>query len=226
MISRKESRGVSISSDELIKIMNDFKEQDLDSIDLVSPTQYCHLLIPLLKEFKKNNDIPVIWNSNAYEKREMIKALDGCVDVFLPDLKFYSTELSERLCSRKDYFEIAITAIDEMLKLVPENIYDDKGLLKKGLIIRHLILPNHTSDSIRLLKEIKNNFGPKTIISLMSQYIPEGRAGDFDDINRRLKRKEYQWVIDSAVKMGFENIYLQDFASASESFIPDFQKIN
>lgn len=223
LISRRNSKGTVFTDEELYKLFSDFESQGMDSIDLVSPTQYSHILIPLLKKFKdEGHSIPVIWNSNSYEHAETIEKLNGLVDVFLPDLKFFSPELSGKLCKKEDYFKVALKAIDKMVEICPDNRFDESGLMKKGVIIRHLILPNHTADSINILRQINDRFGNDVILSLMCQYIPEGIAPTMEGLNRRLKRKEYQWVLNAARSLGFRNIYIQDFAAASESFIPDF----
>ena len=222
LISRRGSEGKEVSSDELEGIFLDLEGQGVHNINLVTPSHYTRQLLPVLESVKSRLSVPIVWNSNGYESVELLKRLEGLVDIYLPDLKFKSAELSKKLCGAEDYFEKAIAAIEEMRRQQPEDIFDKDGMMKKGMIIRHLILPNHTMDSIAILKELKTRFSANTRLSLMCQYIPEGKAEDYPDINRRLKRKEYARVVDYAEKEGFVNGFTQEFASADESFIPEF----
>ena len=222
LISRRSSGGKEVTAEELCNIFLDLEEKGVHNINLVTPSHYTRQLLPLLEKAKTRLSIPIVWNSNGYENAEELRLLDGLVDIYLPDLKFKSPQLSKTLCGAEDYFEKALTAISEMKRQQPEDVFDGSGLMKKGVIIRHLILPNHTMDSISILKEIKAKFSSGTRVSLMCQYIPEGKAEEFPDINRRLKRKEYARVVEFAEKEGFTNGFTQEFASADESFIPEF----
>ncbi len=222
LISRRASEGESLTEQELAEVFLDLQRQGVHNINLVTPSHYALELIPILKKVKPLLQIPIVWNSNGYESVETLKQLDGLIDIYLPDLKFHSSELSKRLCSAEDYFEKAIAAISEMKRQQPADVFNEDGLMEKGVIIRHLALPNHTMDTISVIKEIKAHFSADTYLSLMCQYIPEGKAMDFEDISRRLKRKEYSRVVDFAQNEGFYNCFIQDFTSADESFIPEF----
>ncbi len=209
----------------LIKTALLLKEKGVNNINFVTPSHYTEQLIPILPKLKDEVGLPIIWNSSAYEKAETIKKLEGLIDIYLPDLKFYSPEVSSRYCNADDYFTVAISAIAEMLRQQPINIIGSDGLMTSGVIIRHMVLPSHTIDSIKLLKAVKEKFGNEVMLSIMCQYIPEGKAADYPEINRRLKRKEYSRVTETALTLGFESTYIQDFASADESFIPEFSII-
>lgn len=221
-ISRRSSEGRELSSEELKETVLSLQAQGVHNLNLVTPTHYSEQLVPFLEQLRPSLNIPVVWNSSGYEKVETLRKLEGLVDIWLPDLKFFSPEVSERYCGAKDYFDYASAAVSEMLRQQPVNVYGEEGLLKKGVILRHLILPAHTLDSIRLLRYMAEHYPRDLQISLMCQYIPEGRAADFPEINRRLKRKEYARVVEEAWELGFENAFTQDFASADESFIPEF----
>lgn len=222
LISRRTSEGKTLTAQELEEVFLDLQEQGVHNINLVTPSHYALELIPVLQKVKPLLKIPVVWNSNGYEAVETLKNLDGLVDIYLPDLKFHSNELAKRLCSAEDYFEKALATIKEMKRQQPADVFNEDGLMEKGVIIRHLALPNHTMDTIALIKEIKAHFSEDTYLSLMCQYIPEGKAMDYEDISRRLKRKEYSRVVDFAQNEGFYNCFIQDFTSADESFIPEF----
>ena len=222
LISRRSSEGKPITGDELGEIFLSLEDQGVHNINLVTPSHYTEELIPILERIKPSLSVPIVWNSNGYESVEMLKRLDGLVDIYLPDLKFKSAELSKTLCGAEDYFEKAINAVKEMKRQQPADVFDGDGMMQKGVIIRHLILPNHTMDSIAILKEIKSRFSADTCVSLMCQYLPEGKAEEYPDIHRRLKRKEFARVVDFAEKEGFTNGFTQEFTSADESFIPEF----
>jgi putative pyruvate formate lyase activating enzyme len=222
LISRRKAEGKTVTAEELLNIFEDLESKGVHNVNLVTPSHYIHQLIPILERAKRHISIPIVWNSNGYENVDDVRLLDGLVDIYLPDLKFRSADLAKRLCSAEDYFEKAVLAIEEMKRQRPVNIFDEDGMMKEGLIIRHLVLPNHSMESISILKEIKERFSADTCLSIMCQYIPEGEADKHPDINRRLKRKEYARVIEYASKLGFTNGFTQEFTSADESFIPEF----
>lgn len=220
-ISREEG-GKSYSVPELEKLFLRYSETGVHNINLVTPTHYTEQIVSALEKVKPQLGIPVVWNSSGYEKPETLRRLEGLVDVYLADSKFYSSEVSEKYAACPDYFKVNVGAIGEMLRQQPENVYED-GLIKKGVMVRHLVLPSNTSDSRRLLAALKENFSEKLTLSLMCQYVPSGSAEKFPEINRRLRRREFATVYNYAMELGFENGYFQEFASASEAFIPDFE---
>lgn len=215
-----ENVGKTISDERLLEIFYELKDKGAHNINLVNPTHYAERLAEILPNFDKK--LPVVYNSSGYERVETLKKLQGTVDIYLPDLKYINSEKSQRYSSAENYFEFASKALLEMKNQCGENIYDSDGILQKGMIVRHLILPKNTNQSIEILKWIYNNLGSDTAISIMAQYTPYGKIDSFPELQRKITEREYDKVLSFAGELGFENIYSQEFASASEEFIPDF----
>ena len=218
-ISHKNA-GMKISVERLAEIFYELSEKGVHSIDLVNPTHYADAIIKALNIYKPQ--IPIIYNTSGYDSVETLKKLEGYIDVYLPDLKYYSREKSERYAKCPDYFEKATDAILEMHRQQSENIFNDEGILEKGLIIRHLCLPSNVEESKNILLWIKNNLPEDTLISLMSQYTPFGRANQYKEINRRLMTSEYQKVVDYFFSIGLKNGFMQEKSSAKTEYIPKF----
>ena len=218
-ISHKNA-GKRISDSRLCEIFDELTDKEAHNINLVNPTHYADRLTGILTEYERY--IPVVYNSSGYEKVETLKKLQGSVDVYLPDLKYISPDKSYRYSFAKNYFEYASKAILEMKRQCPENIYDNDGILQKGVIVRHLILPKNTNQSIEILKWIYDNLGADTEISLMVQYTPYGKIHNYPELQRKITKREYDKVLTFAGELGFKNIYTQEFSSSSEEFIPDF----
>lgn len=217
-----ENFGKEISEDELASIMLSLKERGAHNINLVTPTHYADKIACVLKKIKPQLLIPVIYNSSGYENENTIDMLDGLVDIYMPDLKYFSSYLSARYSSAPDYFKKASAAIIKMYSQVGKIVYGDDGLLKKGLIIRHMILPGAYKDSLMLLEWIEKNFDKeKILVSLMCQYTPCYKSSLFSEINRRLTSYEYKKVTDMAAEKGL-NGFFQDKSSSSKNFIPNF----
>jgi len=167
--------------------------------------------------------LPIVWNSNGYEKESVIEQLSGLVDVFLPDLKYFDNALAVRFSRLPDYFQYACRAIAAMRKIVGDTpVFDHEGIMQKGMIIRHLILPGQVENSKKVLTWIAENLGTQSYVSLMSQYYPIHRAGEVPELNRRLTRDEYQEVEEHFLDLGFENGFLQDLDSNSAEYTPEF----
>ena len=166
--------------------------------------------------------IPVVYNTGGYEKVQTLKQLDGLVDIYLTDLKYYDSAVSLKYSEAADYFEKAFEALKEMKRQQPCDIYNENGIMQKGVIIRLLILPGNISQTIKLLDLIADNFSNDTVISLMSQYTPCGRAEEYPTINRRISKREYKTVKDRLLSLGFENAYIQELSSSKEEYIPPF----
>ena len=214
------AKGKIITEERLSEIFRELTASGVHNINLVNPTHYAHKIIRVLK--KEKPPVPVVYNSSGYEKVSTLRALEGLVDIYLPDLKYISEDRAEKYSDAADYFEAASRAIIEMKRQCPQNIYNDKGIMLKGLIVRHLVLPQNTNQSVKILMWIKENLGTDTVISLMSQYTPCGQAEKYKELTRRITVREYEKVVLAAEDMGFKNIFTQDYASASEAFIPDF----
>ena len=196
------------------------------NINLVSPS---HMLIPILKALQKayacGLHIPLVYNSNGYEKTDVIRYLDGIVDIYLPDFKYFSPQLSETLSQASDYFLFASTSIQEMYRQIPLSTYDNQGIAKKGLIIRHLILPGQIDDSKRILEWIAQNCTEGIILSLMSQFKPCHKAPP--SFQRSLGVEEYNKVVQHALNLGVETLFIQpDPFTLEEHRTPDFNRKN
>jgi putative pyruvate formate lyase activating enzyme len=218
----QRGQGHEVTPERLLAIMQELEQQGAHNINLVSPTHYSDQLLPVLEIARSRLKIPIVWNSNGYEKAETLAHFEGLVQVYLPDLKYYSDEIAGACSSAPDYFKHASSAITEMKRQVGQNRYDEHGIIEKGLIIRHLVLPGHAEDSKQLLKWIHDDLGPRTIVSLMSQYYPVHRAADLPGINRRLSPEEYEDVRHWFVELGFEEGFAQNHSSASREYTPDF----
>ncbi len=215
--------GREISDSRLLEIMFELKEKGALNINLVTPTHYVHKLIPLLKEAKNHGlNIPIIYNTSSYECVESLKALEGLIDVYLPDFKYINSELSSKYSNAPDYPDVATAAIKEMVRQNPECIFDDNGLIKKGVIIRHLILPGHIKESEKVLDYLYREFGDSVYMSIMNQYTPCMEHIDFPNLNRTLTKREYDKVVNFAIDLGITNAYIQEGRTQSDSFIPAF----
>lgn len=206
----------------LADCMLSLQEQGAHNINLVTPSHYADKIIKALDIAKPHLNIPIVYNCGGYEKVETIKMLNGYIDVYMPDIKYYSGDLSMKYSSAIDYFGYASRAVIEMYNQVGQTVLDEGGILQKGLIIRHLILPSMTEDSINILKWIRKNLPHnKILISLMSQYLPMNRASSFEEINRRITSEEYRKVENAMRVLGFEG-YTQAPESSDKCYIPDF----
>jgi putative pyruvate formate lyase activating enzyme len=214
--------GRETTTEELLTAILQLRDQGAHNINLVSPTQYTEQLIPVLEQAVPELGIPVVWNSNAYEKVETLRKLEGLVRVWLPDLKYRSDELARDCSAAPGYFGHAAAAVTEMARQAGPNRYADDGTLQSGLIVRHLVLPGHTDDSKAILDWIARNLGIDTTISLMAQYYPAWHAKELDGMNRRLTPREYETVRDHLLELGFDAGFTQDLTSATEDYTPDF----
>lgn len=214
--------GKEISVEQLIDIMKELEQKGAHNINLVTPTHYSEQIIQALTIYKPS--IPVVWNSSGYEIEETIKRLKDLVDIYLVDMKYMDSELAFNLSKAKDYPEVCRAAILQMRNNQPTDIIHN-GLMKKGLIIRHLVLPNEINNSFMVLDWLKDNLGKDTYISLMSQYTPCHLAKQIEKYNRTLKIIEYKRVINHFNQLGFNHGFCQELDSASQCYIPDFNKL-
>lgn len=216
--------GTKISQDRLVEIFFELKEQGANNINLVTPTHYVPQIVKALeKAMLQGLDLPIVYNTGSYEKVETIRQLDGLVDIYLPDLKYMSSELARKYSNAPDYFEVADSAIQEMVSQIGENIIED-GLMKRGVIVRHMILPGNTRDSRAVLKHLIEKYGNQIYISIMNQYTPLPAMENYPEINRRITKREYEKVINFCLELGLEQGFIQDGDTAKESFIPDFEE--
>lgn len=219
-----EGIGEIIDLDKLASYFLDLEREGANNINLVSAT---HVIYPVLKALKiallNGLNLPIVYNTNGYDTNELLDCLNGIIDIYLPDLKYFNNEKAIKYSRAENYFDVAINAITIMKNQVGDLIVDENDIAKSGIIIRHLVLPNNESDSYDILIELKERGFLNSYISLMSQYSPEFMAKDYDNINRKLYVKEYNEVLNFALDLGFENILGQEMES-SDNYLPDFRK--
>lgn len=216
-------RGKSISSDRLAEIFLELQDQGAHNINLVTATHYLPWILPALDMVKENLHIPVVYNCGGYERLETIQALSSYVDIWLPDLKYFSSDLSRRYSQAPDYFARASAAVRQMILQTGTPVFDDRGIMQKGVIIRHLVLPGQKEDSLQLIKWMAEELPEKQFyISLLSQYTPYEKNPDFPELNRRITSYEYQKVVEAALEAGLEQGFMQKRTSAKEEYTPSF----
>lgn len=213
-----ENFGKQVSKSEFINIVKNLENQGAHTINLVNPTHFVPFIKEALSEYKPS--VPVVYNTGGYDDVESIRSLDGLIDVYLPDLKYFDSDVSKKYSNAENYFEKASKAVLEMQSQVEKSVIKD-GIMQKGMIIRHLVLPKNTDQSIKILRWIKDNLPIDTYISLMSQYVPYVKT-EYKELNRRIVTAEYQKVIDEFERLGFENGFMQERSSAQTDFIPKF----
>ena len=214
----------SISIHRLSEIFLELQAQGAANINLVTVGHFLPQICLALEESKRQGlTIPIVYNSSGYEKVSSIHLLEGLIDIYLPDLKYHSPNLSAQYSNAPDYFEIACGAIEEMFRQVGGPVFDSEtGLMKHGIIVRHLILPGQTGDSKRILRYLHNTYGNHIYISIMNQYTPLSHVISFPELNRQVSTGEYDKVISFAEKIGIENGFIQVGNTVGESFIPAF----
>lgn len=212
-----------VDKDELADIFLKLQKMNANNINLVTGVIYVPEIIEAIKIAKENGlNIPIIYNSSGYESIETLKMLEGYIDVYLPDFKYYYEELGKDLSNIKNYPEFAKEALKEMHRQVGNPEFDTNGIIKKGMIIRHLILPNHIRNTKMVLKWIKENIGRKTYVSIMAQYFPTYKANETDDINRKISNDELQEVKEYIDQLNLENGYIQDLEDDEQKYVPEF----
>lgn len=205
---------------QLADIFKKLQNNGVHNINLVTPTHYTNEVLRALDIFTPS--VPVVWNSSGYELVDTIKKLENKVQIFLPDFKYSDSTVAKKYSFAEDYPKIALDAIKQMVKQTGEAVIDDDGIMQKGVIIRHLVLPNNTQNSIDALKILFENFGNEVYYSIMAQYTPMKNL-PFSELERGITRQEYDAVLDAAENLGIENGFSQELGSVGESFIPDFE---
>jgi putative pyruvate formate lyase activating enzyme len=216
-------RGEEVSVERLSEIFLELQEQKAHNINLVTPSIHIASIIRAL-EISRNSglSIPVVYNTGSYENVETLKLLEGFIDVYLPDLKYFDDRYSLTYSGIKDYFSIASKAILEMFRQTGPPVFDEEGIIKNGMIIRHLIIPGHIEDSKKILNWIRENIPLELPVSLMAQYFPSYRTKEFPELNRTITEDEYDELIDYFFEIGLENGYIQELDTASSEYVPDF----
>ncbi len=219
-----ERRGEEISVERLAEICLELQKQGANNINLVTPTHYILSVAEALRLAKQEGlRIPVVYNCGGYESVEALQRMEGLVDIYLPDYKYISETLAFRYSGAADYPERAWEALKEMYRQTGEAEFDGRGMMKRGMVVRHLILPGHTKEAMSVLARLYEEYGNRICYSIMSQYTPLAHVAEkWPELNRRITKREYQKVIDYAIDIGIENGYIQDGETAKESFIPSF----
>ncbi len=217
-------RGKEISIEELADIFLKQQDKKVENINLVTPTSYVVQIIEALKIAKNNGlNTPIVYNTNGYENIETIKMLDGYIDIYLPDLKYADNNLAKQLSGIDNYFETATTAIKEMQRQVGTPIFNDNGIMQKGLMVRHLVLPNYIENSKEVLKWLHENLPTTTYLSIMAQYFPTYKAQENSKINRKLNQTEWQEILDYIEELEIENGYVQELGEHEEEYVPKWK---
>ena len=216
--------GKTISVERLSEIFLELQEKGAHNINLVTPTHFVSLICSALKNAKANGlIIPIVYNTSGYEKVETLQMLDGLIDIYLPDCKYFSTDLSRRYSNAPNYFEITTKALAEMFRQVGAPIFNEvTGMLQKGMVVRHLVLPGQTEDSKKIIEYLYNTFGDNIYISIMNQYTPIISHPEFPELSRPLTAEEYDEIVDYAISIGIENGFIQEGETCLDSFIPAF----
>lgn len=213
--------GKEVSAERLAEIFLELQSKNVNNINLVSPTPYVKSIIKALDIAKSSGlKIPVVYNTNSYENVETIKMLDGYVDIYLPDLKYFDDNIGKEYSKISNYFDVASKAILEMQRQVPNNIFDGDGIMQKGIIVRHLILHGNIMQTKKILKWVEANLPSDIYISIMAQYFPTYEAMQHPIINRKISKREYDIVLD--LISDFENGYIQELSDCEEEYVPNF----
>lgn len=211
-------KGTQISDERLIEIFEGLIDEGAQNINLVNPTHYATRLAEVLSKWKC--PVPIVYNSSGYESVETLRLFEGIVDIYLPDFKYIRSEKAQRYSRAKDYPQVVKEALFEMRRQQPEDIFEN-GIMKSGMIIRHLILPQNTNSSLEIIDYIKENF-ESTYLSLMAQYVPCGNLKDFPELQRKITKREYEKVVDYACQKRLQRVFVQELGSADKMYIPPF----
>lgn len=215
--------GMEIDVDRLVEIFFELKEKGASNINLVTPSHYVSLIREaIVKARSMGFDLPFIYNSSGYDSIDALEKLKGLIDVYLPDFKYIDDNVAYKYSNCKDYVSTVIEAIDYMYNDVGRVVFDEYGAIKKGVIVRVLVLPNYVDDSKKIIKYLYSKYKDNIYISIMNQYTPMGNLDKYSEINRKLTISEYNEVVDYAISIGVSNAYIQEEGTCDESFIPCF----
>ncbi len=219
----QQGKGKEISIEELADIFIKQQEKDVENINLVTPTSYVPQIIEAIKIARSHGlKLPIVYNTNGYEKVETLKMLEGYIDIYLPDFKYSDNDLGKRLSKVDNYFEIVTDALKEMYRQTGKAVFNEEGIMQRGMIIRHLVLPNHILNSRRVLKWINENMHD-VYVSVMAQYFPTYKAKEIDDINRKLTKEEYEQIENYLYRLDLENGYIQELGEHEEEYVPHWE---
>lgn len=219
----QELHGKEISIERLSEIMLELQRQGAENINFVTPTPYAHHIVKAVELSRSNGlRLAIVYNTNGYETPHTIRLLQGTVDIYLPDIKYFSDNYASKYSGTGDYFTYASESVKEMIRQAGYPVFDEKGMMKKGVLIRHMIMPEMSGDTKYILRWIKDELGKEAYVSLMCQYTPMHKAADFEEINRKLDEWEYEYIVDFFFRLGLENGFVQDYSSATTDYVPDF----
>jgi putative pyruvate formate lyase activating enzyme len=219
----KAVAGKVITIERLAEIFLKLQDAGANNINLVTPDHYVpHIIEALNISRNKGLKLPIVYNCSGYEKVETLKLLDGYIDIYLPDFKYMSAKPAEKYSRCKDYFTVAAKALEEMVRQVNKSSFDERGIMQKGVIVRHLTLPGYLEDSKRIIKYLYETYKDRIFISIMNQYTPVIKIMVYPELNRRIRDEEYEELVDYAIEIGIENGFIQEGETALESFIPEF----
>ena len=220
----QESKGKEIEIEELAEIFLKQQEKNVENINLVTPTSYVPQIIEAIEIAKgKGLKIPIVYNTNGYEKVETLKMLNGYIDIYLPDFKYYYNDLAKKYSKVDKYFEVTTNALKEMQRQVGTSVFDENGIMKKGMIIRHLVLPNYIENSKKVLKWIKENMSDDIYVSIMAQYFPTYKAKEIDELSRKLTNDEWKEIESYVEELGIENGFIQELGEHEEEYVPKWE---
>lgn len=220
----QEGLGKEITIEDLAGIFIKQQQNNVENINLVTPTSYVPQIIEAIKIAKeKGLNIPIVYNTNGYENVETIKMLEGYIDIYLPDLKYFDNELGKKYSKIDNYFEIATNAIKEMYRQVGKAQFDERGIMKKGMIIRHLILPGQVQNSKDTLKWINENISKDVYVSLMAQYFPTYKAKEIKELNRKITKEEYEEIEQFLYSLDLNNGFIQELGEHEEEYVPKWE---
>ncbi len=215
--------GKPVTEERLSEIFLELQQQRANNINLVTAGHFLPTVIPALLHAREQGlEIPIVYNTGGYEKPETLKLLEGFVDIWLPDYKYRSSQLAKKYSHAKDYPKRAAEALQEMVRQAGVPAFDERGMMKKGVIVRHLVLPGCVHDSKDVLEYLWDTYGDQIYVSIMSQYTPLPHVEAYPELNRRITKEEYEEVVDYARFLGMEQVYIQEGECAEESFIPAF----
>ncbi|ENZ00615.1 hypothetical protein HMPREF1092_02267 [Clostridium thermobutyricum] len=219
----QEHKGIEITTDRLSEIFLELQDKGANNINLVTPTHYVPKIIEAIKKAKANGlTLPILYNTNGYDSLETIKMLNGLIDVYLPDFKYFDDKYAIKYSNAKGYKDNVIEILKEMFKQVGKNKFDSNGRMIKGIIVRHLMLPGLLFDSKKVIDCIYSTFGDNVYISIMNQYTPMFKALEYKEISKPLNPKMYDSLISYAAELGITNAFIQDSGSSTTDFVPDF----
>ena len=213
----------SISPKDLAEIFLELERKKAENINLVTPAHYTLQIIEALKLAKEQGlSVPIVYNCSGYEKAETLRMLNGLVDIYLTDFKYMDAKLAQRLSHAGDYPEVTKVALKEMVRQCPEAVFDSDGMMQRGVIVRHLLLPNHVENAKAVVKYVYETYGDQVYLSLMNQYTPMKQVAENPELNRCVTKREYDKLLDYALSLGVEHGFIQEGETAKESFIPPF----